>query len=100
MSDTGTADSGLSATWSGSDFAAAYVAAWNAHDADRVLGFMTSDVVYDHSAWPVTMRGHDEVRPFMSPRGKLFPTCVSRSSKARISWGRTRRPSGGVAPAR
>ena len=73
MSDTGTTDSGSSATRPGSDFTAAYVAAWNSHDPDGVLGFMTSDVVYDHSAWPVTMRGHDEVRAFMQSSWRAFP---------------------------
>ncbi len=73
MSDTGTAVSGSSVTWPGSDFNAAYVAAWNSHDADGVLGFMTSDVVYDHPAWPVTMHGHGEVRLFMQAGWRTFP---------------------------
>lgn len=73
MSDTATAGSASTATWPGSDFTAAYVAAWNSHDADGVLAFMTSDVVYDHPASPVTMRGHREVRLFMQAGWRAFP---------------------------
>jgi steroid delta-isomerase-like uncharacterized protein len=38
--------------------------AFNSHDADRFVALMTEDVVFDHSAWPTTMRGRAEVRSF------------------------------------
>jgi steroid delta-isomerase-like uncharacterized protein len=55
------------------DFVAAYLDAWNSHDADRLLARMTPDVVYDDSAWPETMRGHDDVRRFLEHTWRAFP---------------------------
>jgi steroid delta-isomerase-like uncharacterized protein len=55
------------------EFAAEYVAARNSHEADRLLARMTPDVVYDDSAWPVTMRGHDDVRHFLAHAWRAFP---------------------------
>jgi steroid delta-isomerase-like uncharacterized protein len=53
--------------------AAAYVDAWNSHEADRLLALMTPDVVCDGSAWPLTMRGHDDVRHFLARAWRAFP---------------------------
>jgi steroid delta-isomerase-like uncharacterized protein len=53
--------------------AAAYLDAWNSHNADELLACMTPDVVYDDSAWPVTMRGHDDVRRFLEHAWRAFP---------------------------
>jgi steroid delta-isomerase-like uncharacterized protein len=47
------------------DFLERWEAAWDAHDADQVLGLMTDDVVYEDSAWPKQMRGHADVREFL-----------------------------------
>jgi steroid delta-isomerase-like uncharacterized protein len=55
------------------ELAAAYLDAWNSHDADLVVARMTPDVVYDDSAWPVTMRGHDDVRHFLEYAWRAFP---------------------------
>jgi steroid delta-isomerase-like uncharacterized protein len=55
------------------DFVAAYLDAWNSHDADGLLACMTPDVVYDDSAWPETMRGHDDVRRFLEHAWRAFP---------------------------
>jgi steroid delta-isomerase-like uncharacterized protein len=49
------------------------VAAWNSHDADRLLQFMATDIVYDDSSWPVTMHGHDDVRAFLCFVWRAFP---------------------------
>jgi steroid delta-isomerase-like uncharacterized protein len=59
------------------DFLAGFMerweAAWNSHQADRVLELMTEDVVYDDSAWPSTMRGHAEVREFLQSLWRGVP---------------------------
>lgn len=47
------------------DFASRWAEAWNSHDPDQLLALMTEDIVYDDSAWPTTMRGHDQVREFL-----------------------------------
>jgi steroid delta-isomerase-like uncharacterized protein len=48
-------------------------AAWNSHQADRVIELMTDDIVYDDSAWPRTMRGHDDVREFLASLWRAIP---------------------------
>jgi steroid delta-isomerase-like uncharacterized protein len=59
------------------DFLAGFIerweAAWNSHQADRVLELMTEDIVYDDSAWPRTMRGHGDVRGFLEHTWRAFP---------------------------
>lgn len=50
-----------------------YLAAWNAHDADRLVACMTPDVVYDDVAWPTQMRGHDDVRAFVASAWRATP---------------------------
>ena len=42
------------------DFVQRWGAAWNGHAPDQLLSLMSEDIVYDDSAWPVTMRGHVE----------------------------------------
>jgi steroid delta-isomerase-like uncharacterized protein len=54
-------------------FADRYLAAWNSHDADRVLECMTDDIVYDDAAWPTQMRGHDDVRDFVTAIWRAMP---------------------------
>jgi steroid delta-isomerase-like uncharacterized protein len=58
------------------EFAAAYLDARNSHEADRLLTLITPDVVYDDSAWPVTMRGHDDVRHFLAHAWRAFPEII------------------------
>ena len=36
------------------------------HEPERLLELMTDDIVYDDTAWPTTMRGHDDVRKFLA----------------------------------
>ena len=54
-------------------FAERWEAAWNSHQADRVLELMTEDVVYDDDAWPRTMRGHADVREFLESVWRAMP---------------------------
>jgi steroid delta-isomerase-like uncharacterized protein len=55
------------------DFMPRWLEAWNSHDADRVLALMAEDIAYDDASWPVTMRGHAEVRPFLDFFWRAFP---------------------------
>ena len=50
-----------------------YLAAWNSHDADRLLGLMADDIVYDDAAWPTQMRGKNDVRAFLDHAWRAFP---------------------------
>jgi steroid delta-isomerase-like uncharacterized protein len=54
-------------------FGEAYLAAWNSHDEARLLAFLHPEIVYDDAAWPVTMRGHDDVRTFLRFAWRAFP---------------------------
>jgi hypothetical protein len=47
--------------------------AWSSREPGRLLARMTPDGVYDDSAWPVTMRGHDDVRHFLAHSRRAFP---------------------------
>ena len=47
------------------EFVGRWSGALNAHEASGVLALMAADIVYDDSAWPTQIRGHDEVRPFL-----------------------------------
>jgi steroid delta-isomerase-like uncharacterized protein len=51
----------------------AYLEAWNSHEPQRLLDLMAPDIVYDDSAWPLTMRGHDDVRTFLKHTWTAFP---------------------------
>ena len=50
-----------------------YLAAWNSHDADRLLACLADDIVYDDAAWPTQMRGHDDVRTFVTSVWRAMP---------------------------
>jgi steroid delta-isomerase-like uncharacterized protein len=54
-------------------FASRWAAAWNGHDADRVLALMTPDVLVDDPSWPVLMRGRGGVRPYLEHAWRAFP---------------------------
>jgi steroid delta-isomerase-like uncharacterized protein len=55
------------------DFLPRWEAAWNSRQPERVLELMTEDIVYDDSAWPSTMHGHADVRPFLESIWRAFP---------------------------
>jgi steroid delta-isomerase-like uncharacterized protein len=54
-------------------FAERWEAAWNSHQPERVLELMTEDIVYDDSAWPRPMRGHSDVREFLTSLWRAIP---------------------------
>ena len=54
-------------------FIGRWEAAWNSHQPDRVLELMTEDIVYDDSAWHRTMRGHGDVREFLTSLWRALP---------------------------
>jgi steroid delta-isomerase-like uncharacterized protein len=41
-----------------------YFEAWNGHDAEGVVAFMSADVVYEDIVMGVVHRGHDAIRSF------------------------------------
>ena len=49
------------------------LAAWNEHNAEKLLALMTDDVVYDDSSWPRSMRGKSEVREFLESTWRAVP---------------------------
>jgi steroid delta-isomerase-like uncharacterized protein len=56
-----------------SEFVARWLDAWNAHDADRVLGLLTEDVEIRDDSWPKTMRGRGDVREFLEALWRAIP---------------------------
>jgi steroid delta-isomerase-like uncharacterized protein len=55
------------------DFWSRWEDAWHSHQPDQVLALMTEDIEYRDDAWPRPMRGHAEVREFLSSIFKAFP---------------------------
>lgn len=62
----------IDAAWA-DEFAERWANAWNSHNTERVLEFLTDDIVYDDSAWPETMRGKAAVREFLDHTWRAFP---------------------------
>jgi steroid delta-isomerase-like uncharacterized protein len=50
-----------------------FIAAWNAHDADRALEVLSDDVVWHDAASSEPMRGKDAVRPYLQNWFTAFP---------------------------
>jgi steroid delta-isomerase-like uncharacterized protein len=50
-----------------------YVAAWNAHDAGRILSFCTDDVVFEEVPMGKVWRGNKEAKDFISSSFVDFP---------------------------
>jgi steroid delta-isomerase-like uncharacterized protein len=55
------------------DFVPRWEAAWRSHRPEALFELMTEDIVYDDTAWPRTMRGHEEVREFLEFTWRAFP---------------------------
>jgi steroid delta-isomerase-like uncharacterized protein len=72
MTESATEGQDLDQAWVG-EFAQRWGAAWNSHEPARLLELMTEDIVYDDSAWPTTMRGHNDVRTFLDSVWRAFP---------------------------
>jgi steroid delta-isomerase-like uncharacterized protein len=56
-----------------SDFVARWLDAWNTHEPDRVLDFLTEDVEVRDDSWPTTMHGHADVREFLEALWRAIP---------------------------
>ena len=50
-----------------------YVAAWNAHDGDRILSFCADDVVFEEVPMGQVFRGKKEAKDFISNTFTSFP---------------------------
>jgi steroid delta-isomerase-like uncharacterized protein len=72
MATTTTARPGVDLGWL-QTFADDYLAAWNSHVPERLLGLMTPDIVYDDTAWPTQMRGPEQVRAFLDSAWRALP---------------------------
>jgi steroid delta-isomerase-like uncharacterized protein len=72
MAEAAQAEGGVDQAFA-EDFLSRWLEAWNSHQPERVLELMTEDIVYDDSAWPTTMRGHADVRPFLDSVWRAFP---------------------------
>jgi steroid delta-isomerase-like uncharacterized protein len=72
MTTPNTAPAGVDLEWLG-DFTTDWLTAWNSHDEDRLLALMAPDIVYDDSAWPTPMHGHDDVRAFLRAAWRALP---------------------------
>jgi len=55
------------------DFVRRWLEAWNSHDAEQVLGFLTDDVEIRDDSWPTTMHGHGDVREFLQALWRAIP---------------------------
>lgn len=55
------------------DFVAAWLEAWNSHQAERVLSLVTEDAEVRDDSWPQTMHGHDDVRVFLAALWRAVP---------------------------
>jgi steroid delta-isomerase-like uncharacterized protein len=47
--------------------------AWNSHEPDRVLGLLTEDVEARDDSWPTPIRGHAQVREFVTALWRAVP---------------------------
>ena len=89
-------------------FARRWEDAWNSHEPDQLLELMTDDIVYDDSASPTTMRGHDAVREFLEFVWRGLPDLrfamtdgpyiVSGQPKAAFYWSGSGTHSGPIDP--
>jgi steroid delta-isomerase-like uncharacterized protein len=55
------------------EFIEGWSSAWNSRDPERVIAWMHPDCVYDDSAWPTTMRSHDDARAFFRAAWRAVP---------------------------
>jgi steroid delta-isomerase-like uncharacterized protein len=71
-SESAVAHQAPSADWI-RDFIGRWLDAWNSHQADRVLTFLTEDVEIRDDSWPKTMHGHRDVREFLQALWRATP---------------------------
>lgn len=60
-----------------------FIAAWNAHDADRALALLSEDVVWQDAASPEPMHGKAAIRPYLQGWFTAFPD-LSAGMKNRV----------------
>jgi steroid delta-isomerase-like uncharacterized protein len=72
MAQTQAVSNGVEPEWA-EEFAQRWAGAWNSHDPEQLLALMTDDILYEDSASPETMRGHDDVRAFVDMSWRAFP---------------------------
>jgi steroid delta-isomerase-like uncharacterized protein len=72
MSTATTLQAGVDLDWL-ARFIEDYTAAWNSHEPERLFALMTEDIVYDDTAWPTQMRGHEDIRPFLESTWRALP---------------------------
>jgi steroid delta-isomerase-like uncharacterized protein len=65
-------ESGPSLEWV-REFVPRWLDAWNSHQADRVLDFLTEDVEVRDDSWPQAMHGHADVREFLEALWRAIP---------------------------
>lgn len=53
-----------------------YIAAWNRHDVDAILGFFDDDCSYEDEALGKILRGKAELRNFFVVMYQGFPNCA------------------------
>jgi steroid delta-isomerase-like uncharacterized protein len=55
------------------EFVPRWLDAWNSHQIERVLSFLTEDVEVRDDSWPTTMYGHADVRAFLAALWQAIP---------------------------
>jgi len=55
-----------------------FIAAWNAHDADRALALLSEDVAWQDVANPEPMHGKAAIRPYLQAWFTAFPDLSAR----------------------
>jgi len=50
-----------------------WLQALNSHDPEQVVALCAPDVVFSHSTWPTTMRGHDDVWAWFTNNWRAVP---------------------------
>ena len=50
-----------------------WLAAWNSHEAERVLALLTEDVDARDDSWPLAMHGHADVGNFLQALWRAMP---------------------------
>lgn len=78
------------------EFIARWLDAWNSHDVNRVLEYLTEDVEIHDDSWPKTMHGHADVSEFLQALWRATPDMtfellegpyvIPREARAAFRW--------------
>jgi steroid delta-isomerase-like uncharacterized protein len=55
------------------ELVASWLDAWNSHEPERILGLLTDDIEARDDSWPTPMRGHNQVREFVTALWRAVP---------------------------